>query len=103
MFESSPNWLGDVPERCWLCFTPIVAVFYHGRTYRQATSDNTATRSSLQRSRFSNLAIMCPSCHAMHGVGIGPDTGAKYEKTRDTLFDPSGPAVGPAYWRKVDG
>ena len=56
----SKKWLGIVTN-CDICHTPFTDVFIDGRTITGP------------------WALMCPSCHEKHGVGIGAGIGQKYD------------------------
>lgn len=55
-------WMGMNPTKCELCSNPLLKFFIDG-----------AMRS------VGTWAIMCSSCHAVQGQGIGTGLGQKYE------------------------
>lgn len=55
------TWCGAPPEKCDVCGTAIEKVFIDGRT------------------RQGPWGFLCPSCHALDGVGLGTGYGQRYE------------------------
>ena len=55
----SKKWLGVVTN-CDICGQPFTDVFIDGRTIT------------------GQWGLMCPSCHEVHGVGLGAGKGQKY-------------------------
>lgn len=56
------EWIGDTPMVCDICKNPITDQFIDGRT------------------TLGPWAIMCPTCHPSHGVGLGFGRGQKYHR-----------------------
>lgn len=75
-------WSGEPPETCQICQMPIHRVFVDGAT------------------RMGPWAIMCRTCHFMHGCGFGTGKGQKYERIEER--DPSSGEV-RIVWLKVEG
>lgn len=57
------QWLSPAPIKCDLCDHPITGTFIDGKT------------------RMGPWANMCPSCHRIHGSGLGMGRGQKYTRT----------------------
>jgi len=56
------SWDGAEPDACDICDGRIPKTFVDGAT------------------RMGPWAVMCPACHASHGVGLGTGRGQKYVK-----------------------
>lgn len=67
-------WISPVPEKCDTCTTPIVGIFYDGKT------------------TVGPWACMCPSCFYMGpGVGkLGTGFGQEYKKQPDGRWKKTG-------------
>lgn len=64
-------WMGQVPEKCDTCGTPIDGKFYDAAT------------------KMGAWACMCPSCHAL-GPGrglLGPGKGQEYTRRADGKYE----------------
>ena len=62
------KWLSEVPARCDLCGTPIKKTFIDGKT------------------TMGLWAIMCPSCHAFSGAGLGLGRGQQYKESKTKVW-----------------
>jgi hypothetical protein len=58
-------WCGDPPRSCQVCDQPIKDVFVDGMT------------------QWGPWGFMCPTCHALHGEGIGTGKGQMYQRQAD--------------------
>ena len=62
------KWLGDLPATCNICNKPLATTFFDGKT------------------QMGPWAIMCSSCHKVHGIGLGTGRGQKYDaKTKEKV------------------
>lgn len=61
--DGSPKrWLSPPPTDCDLCQQAIETAFIDGKT------------------KMGPWGCMCPSCHTLHGYGLGVGRGQRYEK-----------------------
>lgn len=58
-------WCGEPPRSCQVCDQPIKDVFVDGMT------------------QWGPWGFMCPTCHALHGEGIGTGKGQMYQRQAD--------------------
>jgi hypothetical protein len=73
------KWLGHVPESCDLCDVDLIFAYTDRGTFIDGAT------------KQGPWAIMCPTCHNVHGRGLGTGQGQKYER------EPNG------VWLKVAG
>lgn len=55
------KWQGSKPTNCDLCTMPLKTTFVDGRT------------------KMGPWGLLCPTCHASHGCGLGTGNGQKYD------------------------
>ena len=63
------KWCSSIPECCNICSTPVTDRFIDGRIRTHGS-----------------WAIMCTTCHAQYGVGLGLGCGQLYVKDTDGTF-----------------
>lgn len=69
LVQGAPQlWAGSTPSECDLCHVPIKDTFVDGKT------------------TVGPWGIMCPSCFATYGVGLGTGKGQKYKKQPDATW-----------------
>ena len=72
MTHPNPLWIGPPPAKCDVCHEPIQRMFFDCLT------------------DFGPWGCLCPSCHALHGYGIGQGRGQRYERDNNGNYIKTG-------------
>ena len=65
--KNKKHWLSEVPKGCEVCQKPFGKYFIDGQYMRGP------------------WALMCETCHGMHGSGLGMGKGQKYDTVTKEL------------------